>query len=1068
MAVNINLFPAVIQTYMPAFLIGSSDEQKNTCRVYFSISLYNNLEDIKNAQVTVTNQNTNLSVLNKKKYPCEIMLTNIKTDLTKDSDDKYYIEIKNSDIEDGFQINQYYKVQIRFTGTEASSLPAGVGIPPINWSEEKQKYTDAQAIDSWLTTNLSNFSEWSTVCLVRGISIPSLTIDGFDIGADTTLWSINKVDVIGKLVFSDINEKDTLRSYKIKLYDAKDNLLTDSGILYTNSYSNINEFNYTFEYNFKEGESYYFTFDYETSNMYSESNTYNFMVIQESADLLNATMTASLNEVDGAIILNIKGKKSEGNFIGNITIRRTSSESNFTIWEDIHTASFENNEKLDYTWVDYTIKSGVYYKYIAQKRNSVGNRGVAIHAKDEPFMLLFDDMYLTGEEGQLNIRFDPSITSFKINVSESRTDTIGSKYPYITQNGAIKYKQFPISGTITHLMDPNHLITSKENIFRDSLSYYEEYNKNKKVRIDNFNDWTYEREFREKVQEFLHANKVRLFRSATEGNILVKLTDINFTPNATLGRRIYSFTATATEIDAATIKNYDKYNISPLGVYDTQLQFASDYIGQYNELAPAEVEILDLIAKKYKKYEKENYIIKIQNLDFLRLEFESKPYLIKEGEDGPYVVDDIDEEKENPTSAILGYLVYINNKPIIVNPEGIYELKGDNIEITSLTFPIDTQVNLEYHINLQQTEDVTKIFKTNSFYRKVGQEWGAFKPNESIYQKIWNKYFEKYSNYQQTMLSLDGVKIEAEPGTVIYVKESADTDFERHVIGNTHTLNLDAKDSAIEGLYFAGVHLEPATEVEKERDNLPNNKYIETNIVLDKYVSDTSELIKNGVYTLADDYLEVIDQFSGWYSIKSREQWPKQYTASANQDNVEHSSSSYTLLFDRVLQTIDDDGGLIVDEEWIEQVGEDVWTGSLYIDGTKDEENETQNNLNHEEDLMPTGDRQYRDGVYIMKSREQWPNEATASADPDQLSKSGSTYTINLNKAYDEYYNLVLNKEIDRQFALILQRLIDEANSRFIWYNDKWWLFTNNDDLLCPVEALIDYYCEIMKGRYAE
>ena len=65
--------------------------------------------------------------------------------------------------------------------------------------------------------------------------------------------------------------------------------------------------------------------------------------------------------------------------------------------------------------------------------------------------------------------------------------------------------------------------------------------------------------------DFLYANKVRLFRSATEGNILVKIMDINFTPNSTLGRRIYSFTATAYEVDAATIKNYDKYGISPLG-----------------------------------------------------------------------------------------------------------------------------------------------------------------------------------------------------------------------------------------------------------------------------------------------------------------------------------------------------------------------------------------------------------------------------------------------------------------------------------------------------------------------
>ena len=1052
MAVNINLYPPVVDTYMPAFLVGSSDIQKNTCRVYFSISLYNSLNDIKNAQVTVANQNTNLSVLDKSKYPCEIMLTDIKTDLTRVSDDKYYIEIKTSDIEEGFQINQYYKVQIRFTAAGAADVSLDT----------------PQAIDSWLAANLSNFSEWSTVCLVRGISVPSLSISGFNISADMTLWSLNNVDVVGKLTYADSAETDTLKSYQIKLYDINNQLLSDSGVIYSNAYSNINEFNYTFEYAFNEGESYYFTFEYETANMYTESNTYEFMVIQEGADKLEATLTATLDNINGCIALHIESDIGQESFVGNITIRRTSSESNFTIWEDIHTESFEENSKLNYTWYDYTIKSGVYYKYIAQRRSSIGNRGIAIHAKGEPFMMLFDDMYLTGGDGQLNIRFDPLVSSFKRTVSESRTDTIGSKYPYIKRNGYVEYRQFPIGGTITHLMDPSHLITSKEEIFRDSLDNYTEFNKDKNVRIDDFNDWTYEREFREKVMDFLYANKVRLFRSATEGNILVKIMDINLTPNSTLGRRIYSFTATAYEVDAATIKNYDKYGISPLGTYDTLLQFANDYVGQYNEIIPANTEALNLIQKKYEKYAKENYKIAIQNLDFLRLEFESDPYLIKEGENGPYVVDDLGSVKENPDSAILGYLTYINNKPIVINPEGIYELKGENVEITSLSFPVDTQVNLEYHINLQQTEDNSKVFQTSSFYRRVGQRWGAFKPNDSIYQNIWNKYFEKYSNYQQTMLSLDGVKIEAEPGTVVFVKESTDTDFERHVIGPTHTLALDAEDSAIEGLYFAGIHLEPATAAEQERETLPNNKYIETNIVLDKYVSDTSQLIKNGVYTLADDYLEVIDQFIGWYSFDSEKQWPAQYTAHSADRNINHENTSYTLMLDKVYQPIDDEGGLVVEEEWIEQLGEDVWTGELYIDGTQNQQVETENDLNNEEDLIQTGDKVYRDGVYTFKSRKQWPNEDTASANKQHLSKSDSVYTISLNKAYDQYYNLVLNKEIDRQYALILQRLIDEANSRFIWYNDQWWLFTNNDDLLCPIEALIDYHCEIMKGRYAE
>ena len=40
-----------------------------------------------------------------------------------------------------------------------------------------------------------------------------------------------------------------------------------------------------------------------------------------------------------------------------------------------------------------TIKSGIYYKYLAQRRTSTGQRGIALHLEKEPFMLLFDDMF---------------------------------------------------------------------------------------------------------------------------------------------------------------------------------------------------------------------------------------------------------------------------------------------------------------------------------------------------------------------------------------------------------------------------------------------------------------------------------------------------------------------------------------------------------------------------------------------------------------------------------------------------------------------------------------------------
>ena len=65
--------------------------------------------------------------------------------------------------------------------------------------------------------------------------------------------------------------------------------------------------------------------------MYTESNTYEFMVVQEGADILNANLTATLDNINGCIILNVKSKDDDDSFVGNITIRRTSSESNFTI-----------------------------------------------------------------------------------------------------------------------------------------------------------------------------------------------------------------------------------------------------------------------------------------------------------------------------------------------------------------------------------------------------------------------------------------------------------------------------------------------------------------------------------------------------------------------------------------------------------------------------------------------------------------------------------------------------------------------------------------------------------------
>ena len=316
MAVNNNLYPPITSSYEPAFLINSGDPVKDVCRVYFSLSSFNSYSDIKNAQVTVRNQVTNLSMLDKSKYPCEVKLTMVQEDKDRKTDDKYYIEINKSDMKNGnFEINQYYKVQIRFTGTNAGDVDLAT----------------PQQIDGWLAANLSLFSEWSTVCLVRGISSPTLHIDNFDAAADVTYLADINIDVLGTLTFADAAETETLKSYRIKLLDEDRNILTDSGLVYSNNYNSINSFSYTLQYGLVEGNAYILSVEYTTQNLYNELDEYPFVAIQTYAEKLDAELKYILDEENAAIGINIKGHEGVKPTMGDITIRRTSSESNFTI-----------------------------------------------------------------------------------------------------------------------------------------------------------------------------------------------------------------------------------------------------------------------------------------------------------------------------------------------------------------------------------------------------------------------------------------------------------------------------------------------------------------------------------------------------------------------------------------------------------------------------------------------------------------------------------------------------------------------------------------------------------------
>lgn len=250
-------------------------------------------------------------------------------------------------------------------------------------------------------------------------------------------------------------------------------------------------------------------------------------------------------------------------------IKRTSNRKGFIQWEDVNL--IEDFQKVvdpnfNYTFHDKGVESGIIYKYGLQPI-SQGRRGSLYQGGNSN--VVYEDIFLVGEGGrQLKIRFNSNISSVRNNIKESRVETLGSKYPFITRNGNVGYRDFPLSGTITHFMDATEEFAPRAELFIedeflgvgfDMSSEYEAiYRENG---LNSYNNQILEREFREKVVEFMQDGKPKLFKSPTEGCMIIRLMDISLTPNQQLGRLIYDFSCNAIEVDEYNLDTLEKYKI---------------------------------------------------------------------------------------------------------------------------------------------------------------------------------------------------------------------------------------------------------------------------------------------------------------------------------------------------------------------------------------------------------------------------------------------------------------------------------------------------------------------------
>ena len=642
------LFPPILAASQPAFVSASSYAIKFTMPELVSLS------SIGHIQIKITKQSNNASIVKTEKYPDGIIYKK-KSDINFANGE---VNILDSDLAaPGWQQDTYYKVQMRF-GADSELLW-------LNEGNLKEFY-------NWKTTQITNntttyqtFGEWSTIMVLKCIDKPVIIIpneqssgSNGNVQFDSILHAVDTITPLFSGSYGCISnepvDKYRFRIYKNQSTDetnlfldtgwlqhnvTQDNISLDKNWLQENQIEDLigktpavlSTDKYRFKQALSENEQYTLIYSVITKNGYEgSSNPSYFEVIPSRLNQLTGMSlevydhTNALTNEEGCMVLAINFKDS---ISGNFIIIRTDEYSNYTYWEDLCYFTTIGTKNIVYK-TDYTIESGIKYKYAIVKENSAGYRSIPLMEKDAPARWVdFQYNYILGTKGHIRLMYDNTIQSFKKNVLQNKQNTLGGKYPTITKNGYAYYSEFQVEGLIsieqeiTDYVDASGFkfksgdcfigadkicfsVYSKDNYFHraDNLDEVGEvftYQINSLENINNLTDDYYfvERKYREIIIDFLNDGEYKLYKSPTEGNILVVLTDVSLTPKEELGRLVYSFSATAVEVDEPSLKNLNEFNLINIGKFQEQIGDTKIICGQVSGLFTESDDIMQAIVK---------------------------------------------------------------------------------------------------------------------------------------------------------------------------------------------------------------------------------------------------------------------------------------------------------------------------------------------------------------------------------------------------------------------------------------------------------------------------------------
>ena len=564
---NNYLFPPYMPSKQDGFVVNGEG------RVYFNLSPLNSIDQVEHLQLSLYRQDNNRNLLTDRTYTSSGVSLNTRNSIL------YY---KKSEIKFSASKQMYYVV---IPTLEAPLIPAGlVAKIQIRLGTQTLRFANGAVYDNstgeemtevWNNTqiNVLGMSEWSTISIIKTLSPFDIYIQNFNTGVVNNI-STTVYTFVGITNLYNTNPKETIKSTRFVLFDFNGNQLEDSGAIIQPESQKL--YNYhTFNKVLDPNTTYQVLFEVSTSSGYTQSQRYNFAVVLEDRDItysieLNenyygmSSEEISLTKTMVRLVVKDVAYSNENLKPNTYLIRRASSKDNFETWIDLAELRCAiGTSELYATYNDIMVESGITYKYTVQpKMLNTARLVVSDSVEATP---VYEHTWLLGQNNAyLSIGFNLNLSNFKTVIKEAKIETIGSQYPFFVRNGDIKYREFSLSGLICQNMDATNSLRIGE---------YE-------------NRHIQERMFRDSLHELLLDGRPKLFKSETEGLILVYLSNVSLTPNNVLGRMLYDFSMTATEIGRVDVDNLSEAEIIQFlqPGRDIRMPAIVGYVNEYREM----------------------------------------------------------------------------------------------------------------------------------------------------------------------------------------------------------------------------------------------------------------------------------------------------------------------------------------------------------------------------------------------------------------------------------------------------------------------------------------------------